>query len=177
MKEKVVFLDRDGVINNGIIRNGKSYPPESLSEFSYTDGIVDLLIFLKKKGYLLIICTNQPDVRTGKQSLGIVESFHKKILNDLPIDDIYACYHVDEDKCDCRKPLPGLLKEANEERDISYEKSFMIGDRWKDIDAGKSLGCTTIFIDYGLNEKKSDDSDFTFTSVAGLREKVKDIFV
>jgi D-glycero-D-manno-heptose 1,7-bisphosphate phosphatase len=172
-KKKAVFLDRDGVINHGIIREGKSFPPSSLEEFSYTDGIKELLNILKEKEYILIICTNQPDVRTRKQTLEVVESFHNKILHDLPIDDIYTCYHTDEDKCDCRKPLPGLLKMSLKKWDIDFNNSFMIGDRWKDIDAGKDLGCKTIFIDYGLDEKKSLNSDFVFNSLIEILENTE----
>ena len=81
-------------------------------------------------------------------------------LNEIPLDDIFVCYHDDKDNCDCRKPKPGLLLEAGKKWNVDFKKSFMIGDRWRDIEAGKNLGCKTIFLDYKYNETKPKKSSF-----------------
>ena len=155
MKQKTaVFLDRDGVINHAFVRDGKSYPPQTMGEFTLIAGVIEACEQLKAAGYLLIIVTNQPDVSTGKQEESVVCQMHDHLRKALPIDDIYVCYHVDADGCECRKPKPGMLVEAAKEYDIDLPHSFMVGDRWKDIDAGDACGCQTFFIDYNYKEKK-----------------------
>lgn len=149
---KAVFLDRDGVLNKAIIRNGKPYPPATLEEFEVVEGVPEALLRLKALGYLLIGATNQPDVARGTTSKAFVETVHARLLNELPLLEMKVCYHDDADNCPCRKPLPGLLVEAAKEHKIDLSKSFMIGDRWKDIDAGKNAGCQTIWINQGYAE-------------------------
>jgi transaldolase len=149
---QAIFLDRDGVINRAIVRDGKPYPPAGLDELEILQDVPLALRKLKEAGYRLIVVTNQPDVARGKQSKSVVEQIHKKLFDVLPIDDILVCYHDDSDQCDCRKPAPGLLFRAAKQYDIDLNSSFMIGDRWRDIQAGQSAGCTTIWIDCHYDE-------------------------
>jgi D-glycero-D-manno-heptose 1,7-bisphosphate phosphatase len=149
---KAVFLDRDGVINQARVRNGKPYPPQSQDELKIIEGIPESLQTLKEAGYLLIGITNQPDVARGKQRREIVESIHKALLSLLPLDEILTCYHDDADECFCRKPKPGLILKAARHYQIDLSSSFMIGDRWRDIEAGNRAGCSTILIDYHYQE-------------------------
>lgn len=164
---RAVFLDRDGVINAGMVRDGKPYPPDSLEDFRLLPGVNDAVVNLHEAGFKLIIVTNQPDVRTGKQKKSIVEAMHRRLLRDLPIDDIRTCYHINEDDCTCRKPKPGMLLEAAEQWNIDLFGSFMVGDRWRDIEAGQAAGCATVFINYGYSEKQPDQPDFVTPSLAG----------
>jgi len=156
---RAVFLDRDGVVNRSIVRDGKPYPPATLKEFTYLPGVEDCIKQLRTAGYLVIIVTNQPDVATGIQKRQVVDLMHSKLYQDKLCDDIKVCYHTDEDRCDCRKPKSGMLLDASREWGISLKKSFMVGDRWRDIEAGKSAGCFTYFIDYQYEEKAPESPD------------------
>jgi len=136
LRAKAVFLDRDGVINLTVFRKGAHRAPADLSEFTYVSGLEPTLEALKSRGYVLIVCTNQPDVARGWQPRAIVDAFHAKIQRDLPVSRIYACYHDDEHDCLCRKPKPGMLVQGSEDFEIDLTQSWMVGDRWKDIEAG-----------------------------------------
>ena len=151
---RAIFLDRDGIINRAIIIRGKPFPPSSMEELEILPGVLNALKELKTMGFLNIVVTNQPDVARGVQRREIVEEIHAALINQLPLDDIMVCYHDDSDNCHCRKPLSGLLLMAAELYDIDLATSFMVGDRWRDIEAGKNAGCQTILIDYNYEEKK-----------------------
>lgn len=150
---RAVFLDRDGVLNEVVLREGKPYPPDSLSDFRLIPLVDECLADLKRKGFLLIVVTNQPDVARGKQTKAAVEEMHTFLASRLPIDDTYVCYHDDADGCDCRKPSPGLLLEAARKHGIAMKESFLIGDRWRDVEAGRRAECKTLFINNGYSEK------------------------
>lgn len=152
MTHRAVFLDRDGILNEAIIQNGKPYPPRFLEEFSIIPGISERLEKLKKNGFFLIGVTNQPDVSRRITTRDFVNTLNTLILHKLPIDEIFVCFHDDRDGCDCRKPLPGLFYQARDRYGIRLENSYMIGDRWRDIESGTGAGCKTIFVDYGYQE-------------------------
>ncbi len=164
-KNKAVFLDRDGVINQGIIRDGKPYPPDTIEQFKLINGVKEAILALKKSGYKLIVTTNQPDVAQGKQKKEVIEAMHELLNQWLPIDSIKVCFHTDVDDCKCRKPKPGMITDAAKELSIDLTQSFMVGDRWRDIEAGQAAGCQCLFIDYGYNEKKPTGE---FTKVEDL---------
>ena len=149
-----VFLDRDGVLNRAVVRDGKPYPPASLKELEILPNVASALRDLKAHGFAVYIITNQPDVARGNQTRETIEAMHKSLAASLPIDDIFVCYHDDTDNCECRKPKPGLLFEAQRKYNLDLAQSYMVGDRWRDIDAGHAAGCTTILIDYGYRERK-----------------------
>jgi len=153
-ERRAVFLDRDGVINQVFVRDGKSYPPQNLQQLQVLPGVKEALEKLKSAGYLLIVVTNQPDVARGNQTREQVEEFHRALRQQfgLPIDDFRVCYHDDRDGCECRKPLPGMLTAAAGEYGLNLGSSFMIGDRWRDVEAGRRAGCRTIFLDHGYTE-------------------------
>jgi len=155
-KHRAVFLDRDGVINRAFVRDGKPVPPPTLQELEVLPGVPEALRELKQHGYELLVVTNQPDVGRGKQSRQALDAMHKLLSDRLPIDDILVCTHSDADKCDCRKPLPGMLLEAARKHNVDLAASFMVGDRWRDIEAGYNAGCKTILIDYGYSERPPD---------------------
>lgn len=153
-KNKAVFLDRDGVLNNAIMKQGKAYPPASLAELTIADDVQKALQILKSAGFLLIGATNQPDVARGTIPKSLVEAINAKLMSTLPLDEIRVCYHDDADNCECRKPLAGLLTQAAKEHNIDLLESIMIGDRWKDIEAGQNADCKTIWIDHQYQEKR-----------------------
>jgi D-glycero-D-manno-heptose 1,7-bisphosphate phosphatase len=163
---QAVFLDRDGVINRAFIRNGTPYPPYTLDEVEILPGVFNALSALKVAGFILIIVTNQPDVARGKQLRKTVEDINNYLLTTLPLDACYTCYHDNADACGCRKPLPGSLLAAAKEHGIQLNQSYMIGDRWRDMEAGLSAGCTSIFIDYGYQEKQPDYVDCRVDSLS-----------
>ncbi len=156
--QRAVFLDRDGVLNHAIIREGCPYPPSSLEELRIVPGAAAALRRLKDAGFLLIVVTNQPDVGRGTQSREAVDQLNSAVQAELPLDGFYVCFHDGADGCDCRKPKPGLLVRAARERNIDLRRSFMIGDRWRDIDAGASAGCGTVLINYHYDERAPDNA-------------------
>ena len=152
-KTRAVFLDRDGVLNRAVLRNGKPHPPPTVAELQLTPDAKDALESLRAKGYTLVVVTNQPDVSRGIASRETVDEINRKMASLLPLDDIYVCPHSDEDHCDCRKPKAGLLQQAARRHDIDLAASFMVGDRWRDVEAGQNAGCRTILIDDGYDER------------------------
>lgn len=151
-----MFLDRDGVVNHAVIREGKPYPPSSVDELQIVGDAADALGRLHDAGLLLIVVTNQPDVARGKQKRDEVEAINDRVSSELPVDDVMVCYHDDAARCYCRKPNPGSLLEAAARHRIDLRNSFMVGDRWRDVEAGQRAGCTSLFIDYEYSERKPD---------------------
>lgn len=156
-----IFLDRDGVLIRSQIINGKPYPAPSLADVQILPYVAEALSLFKEHELLLIVVTNQPDVATGKTPKRVVIEINNFLLTKLALDDIYTCFHHDADHCLCRKPLPGLINSATEKYNIDLSKSFMIGDRWRDIEAGVNAGVKTIFIDYGYQEKQPIQMDYS----------------
>ncbi len=143
---RAVFLDRDGVLNRAVQRDGRPFVPSSLDELQILPGVDEALGRLRAAEFLLIGATNQPDVARGLVSRESVEAIHEFMRKRLPLDDMRVCYHVDADRCACRKPQPGMMFAAAVARQIQLHRSYMIGDRWRDIGAGKAAGCTTILV-------------------------------
>jgi D-glycero-D-manno-heptose 1,7-bisphosphate phosphatase len=158
---RAVFLDRDGVINEVVVRDGKPYPPATIDEFKILRGVPGALEKLDKAGFLLIVVTNQPDVARGMQRRDVVEAMHQRLREQLPLDDIKVCYEVESPKSLCYKPKPGMLLEAAQEHMIDLSSSYMVGDRWRDVGCGRAAGCFTIFIERGYSEELRDAPDAT----------------
>ncbi len=165
MVNRAIFLDRDGVINANVKRDGQPVAPTMLADFQFIPGVREAIFQLKSAGFAIIVVTNQPDVATGRTPRETVEAMHAKILEHLPVDDIKTCYHVDADSCACRKPKPGMLLQVKAERGIELSQSYLIGDRWRDIEAGRAAGCLTILVDYGYQQSSLSTPDKTVTSV------------
>ncbi|MEP6669084.1 MAG: HAD-IIIA family hydrolase [Chthoniobacter sp.] len=167
-RQRAVFLDRDGVINRPVVREGKPYPPATLAEFALLPGVEEACTRLKAAGWLLIVATNQPDVGRGTQRREEVEAMHAAMCAQLPIDRVEVSYDPGQGQpSEFRKPAPGMLLRAAREMDIDLAQSWMVGDRWRDIDCGAAAGCRTIFIDYDYDEKLRALPDFR---AAGLLE-------
>jgi D-glycero-D-manno-heptose 1,7-bisphosphate phosphatase len=167
-----VFLDRDGVLNRTEVRNGRPYAPTKLAEFEFLPDVHEALHRLDAAGAILVVATNQPDVGKGKVPHSILEAMHDRILDETPVIDIRVCYHTDRHECDCRKPKPGMLRAAAEQHQIDLSRSYMVGDRWRDVSAGVAAGCKTIFIDYQYDETGPDLPDITVTSLLEASEVI-----
>lgn len=168
MENRAVFLDRDGVLNIAFVRHGKPYPPLRIQELVIMPGIITALRNLKSAGFILIVVTNQPDVSRGLISIKDVELINSELKKFLPVDEFKSCFHDDRDHCFCRKPLPGALMQASIEHKINLKESYMVGDRWRDIAAGRAAGCKTIFIDYGYKEERPEKPDFVLANAAEI---------
>jgi D-glycero-D-manno-heptose 1,7-bisphosphate phosphatase len=164
---RAVFLDRDGVLNRSVVRDGKAYPPDSVETLEILPGVPEALAALKAAGFLLLVVTNQPDVSKGIQTVNGVEAIHKRLRAELPLDDIFVCYHDEADACDCRKPAAGMLLRAAARYGLYLPFCFMVGDRWRDVDAGHRAGCRSILVDYGYAERgPSREPDATVRSLS-----------
>jgi len=163
--KRAVFLDRDGVINRAIVRNGRPFPPAIITQLEVLPGVSEALEKLHAANYLLIVVTNQPDVARGTAKREDIEEMNAHLSSQLPIDQFITCYHDSSDGCNCRKPLPGSILDAAKEHQIDLSKSFMVGDRWRDIEAGAAAGCKTFFVNYRYSEKIPDTPDFIVSSL------------
>lgn len=172
---RAVFLDRDGVVNQSVVRNNKPYPPVSVESLVILPGVTRAIALFKDAGLPVFVVTNQPDVAKGIQKREVVEAINNELQRLLSFDEIFACFHDDPDECDCRKPRPGMLLQAAKKYNIDLSRSFLVGDRWRDISAGHAVNCTTFFIDYGYDEPKSPLADFNVHSLFEASLKIMEI--
>ncbi|HXQ82333.1 MAG TPA: HAD family hydrolase [Opitutaceae bacterium] len=158
-----VFLDRDGTLNVQVIRGGKPFSPGKLGEFHLFDGVAEACRALKAAGFLLVVATNQPEVGRGTISKAVVEAMHRRLRKLIPeIDRVEACYDAGRgEESRRRKPEPGMLLDAAHELGIDLARSWMVGDRWRDVDCGKRAGVKTVFIDFRYSEKFNSPPDYT----------------
>jgi D-glycero-D-manno-heptose 1,7-bisphosphate phosphatase len=164
-----VFLDRDGVINRAVTKLGRPHPPKNIEDLEILPGVPEALKELHGLGFALIVVTNQPDVARGTQRRSVVEAMNESLMRRLPLHDCKVCYHDDIDRCECRKPKPGLLLMAAAEHGLDLRASVLVGDRWRDIAAARNAGCRSILIDYAYDEPEAIEPD---VRVASLREAV-----
>jgi len=164
-RRRAVFLDRDGVINRTVVRGGRPYPPPNVATLELLPGVAEAMARLHEAGYRLVVVTNQPDIARGTQDRSVVDAMHAWIAAALPVDEFCVCVHDDDDQCDCRKPKPGMLRGAAESAGVDLAASFMVGDRWRDIEAGRAAGCRTVFIDHEYSERRPDAPDVTVRSL------------
>ncbi len=162
---RAVFLDRDGVINANLERDGRPVAPTTLEDFRILPGVEDAVRRLKERGYLVIVVTNQPDVANGLTERSTVDAMHGVIRARLLIDDIRICFHNDAAGCDCRKPKPGLILAAAAAHGIDLARSYVVGDRWRDVAAGRAAGCCTIFVDYSYRQDGPNFPDMVVKSL------------
>jgi len=170
---RAVFLDRDGVLIRNEIRNGRPYAITDGEPVEIIAGVKEACASLAAAGFLLIMITNQPDVATGRTSLGFVESTNAYLARELGLDDVQVCLHSDEAGCECRKPKAGMILAAAAKFNIDLPASIMVGDRWRDIEAGKRAGCRTILIDYGYLDRQAPPSDHVAKSLLAAAEWIR----
>lgn len=150
---RAVFLDRDGVLNEVVYRSGQAASPRSLEEFRLVEGTVGPLRRLRAAGYRLFVVTNQPDVARGLLDGAALRAMNDRLTQALPVERVLACTHDDPEGCLCRKPRPGMLLEVAHSERIDLSASFMVGDSWKDIEAGEAAGCTSILLRRDYNRE------------------------
>ena len=160
-RRRAVFLDRDGVLNEAVVRAGTPYPPQSPDEVVVVPGIAAACDALRRRGMVLVVVTNQPDVARGRQSPSGVAAINSVLREKVTVDAVYVCPHDNDDACPCRKPKPGMLLAAARDLnlDLDLNQSFMVGDRWSDIAAGQGAGCRTVYIDSGYQERGAEAPD------------------
>jgi D-glycero-D-manno-heptose 1,7-bisphosphate phosphatase len=162
-----VFLDRDGTLNVQVIRDGHPFAPQTVEEFQLFPEVPAACRALKAAGFALVVATNQPDVGRGTQSQAVVEAMHARLQQLVPeIDRIEVSYDPGREPSRRRKPEPGMLLDAADALGLDLARSWMVGDRWRDIDCGKRAGVRTVFIDFGYDEKLDAPPDFTAKNFA-----------
>ena len=157
-RRRAVFLDRDGVLVETLVRDNRAFAPLSLSEFRLVAEATAQVARLREAGLLPIVFTNQPDVGRGRLSLETLDAMHARLRETVAVEDIFVCTHDSEAACECRKPKPGLLRAAAEKWAVDLEQSFVVGDRWQDIEAGRAVGCYTVLIERPYSENPAADA-------------------
>jgi D-glycero-D-manno-heptose 1,7-bisphosphate phosphatase len=142
MLEKVVFLDRDGVIN----RDSSDYI-KTWEEFEFLPGSLEALAELARNGFNVIVITNQSIIGRGMADLETLFRIHRRMSETITahggrIHDLFFCPHLPGDGCDCRKPAPGLIFRARDIHDIELSRAVMVGDSAKDIECARNAGCS-----------------------------------
>ena len=164
-KRHAVFMDRDGVINRVVLRDGKYVSPRTIQQFRWVPHILEAIMKLKDSSFYVFVITNQPDISRKKMSLKTLGKMSELMRSYLPIDDIQICPHDSTDNCLCRKPRPGMIMDLADKWNVDLKSSFVFGDSWKDMEAGKASGCTTILMQTNYN--KETESHFKVRTVLG----------
>ena len=164
---RAVFLDRDGVLNRAILRDGKPYPPARVQELRVLAGVREACQALHEAGFVLVMVTNQPDIARGRAQERDVAEINRLLRRYLQLEDARVCPHDDAAECSCRKPKPGLLLAAARDWDIDLPASYLVGDRWRDVEAAQRAGCRAVFVNRGYRERRPDAP---YLEVHSLRE-------
>ena len=167
---KAFFLDRDGIINVPIISNQKPFSPRKVEDFHLHPSIKKIFQKLREHKFMIIVCTNQPDITRRLMLQEQLDNMHKIITEHLQPDAIYVCPHDNCDQCNCRKPRPGMILRASEEFSIDLKKSYVLGDRSSDVQAATAAGCFSIFLDYNYLEPKPAQADYIITNLEEILE-------
>lgn len=169
---RAVFLDRDGVLNRTEVRGGAPRPPATLAELQLLPGVPEALRLLAAEGLRLVVVTNQPDVARGATRAEEVEAIHAHLMATLPLDAVFACFHDEADGCSCRKPRPGMLQAAAAAHGIELDRSFMVGDRWRDVEAGRAAGCETYLLEQPWSEPGRCSPDHTVPDLLSAAREI-----
>jgi D-glycero-D-manno-heptose 1,7-bisphosphate phosphatase len=143
---RAVFLDRDGVLNEMVRRDGERGSPRRVEEFRVVAGAPAAVARLRARGFVVFVVTNQPDLARGRVTPSEMDRIMSRLLSVVALDDVALCPHDDADACTCRKPKPGMLQALAERWQVDLGESFMVGDTWKDVAAGRAAGCRTVLI-------------------------------
>jgi D-glycero-D-manno-heptose 1,7-bisphosphate phosphatase len=148
-----VFLDRDGVLNDSVVRDGVPRPPHSVAEFRLLPGVVEACASLRAAGFALIVVTNQPDIARGALAREALDAINARLAELVELDEVCVCPHDDGDNCECRKPRPGMLLDAGKRLSLDMGSSVCVGDRWRDVEAANGAGVTAVHVDRGYGEE------------------------
>jgi D-glycero-D-manno-heptose 1,7-bisphosphate phosphatase len=172
-RRQAIFLDRDGVLIRSALRDGRPVAVTCADEVEILDGVEEACSAFAKLGFLLVMITNQPDIARKCISEKFVHDTNSRLKRLLALDAVELCPHDDGDGCDCRKPKPGLITRAAQRLSINLTSSIVVGDRWRDIEAGKRAGCRTILVDWGHDEDKGVKPDHIVTSLLDAVELIR----
>lgn len=164
MVNRAIFLDRDGVINEPIVRNGKPYAPRKFVDFVLLPDVELAINEMVSMGFLVFVVTNQPDIGNGLVDPLEIEKMHQ-LVGDLKINQIYMCPHSQIEYCSCRKPKPGMIWRARDEHNIVLQSSYLVGDRKTDMEAAMNAGCLSVFVDRGYTESIDVEANYTCKSL------------
>ena len=162
VEARAVFLDRDGVLNKLVERDGQTGSPRTLAEFALVQNAPADVARLRAAGFHVFVVTNQPDVRRGRMQRSEMDSMLACVREALDVQDVRACTHDDADNCACRKPKDGMLRDLAQQWRVDLTRSFMVGDTWRDMQAGKSAQCTTILV----GSESIDNADMRAASLS-----------
>ena len=151
MLKPAVFLDRDGVLVKPVLRDGIPFAPLRWEDFEILRGAADAVRTLHSAGFLTIVVTNQPEVRRGTLDPALLEAFHQRLREAMPLDDIRSCCHDDRDQCECRKPKPGMILDGARRHGADLARSYIVGDTDRDVEAARAAGVPLILIDAPYN--------------------------
>lgn len=172
--KRAVFLDRDGVLNRAEVRDGRPFPPSPLQDVVMLPGAEDACRRLAEAGWSLFVVTNQPDIARGTSTRQEVDAINELVVAGLPVTDVLVCPHDDAAACRCRKPLPGMLLDVAARWNVDLAESVMVGDRWRDIEAGRQAGVRTILVDYGYAEELRSAPDHVVATLAEAADLLLD---
>lgn len=175
MKDRAIFLDRDGVLIRNHVRDGRPHAITFGDAVEILPGVKEACAALAKLGYRLVMISNQPDVATGATPRIFVEETNARLAGELKLDDVHVCFHDDNAACSCRKPKPGMLLEAAKHLDLDLSRSFVIGDRWRDMAAGRTAGCRTIFVNCNYREPMQEPVDVVVSSLAEAVQWIREL--
>lgn len=160
-----MFLDRDGtLITAPTSDDGMPGAVRDSGQLELTKGAAKFCAALREAGVPLFMATNQPDVSRGLVARYTVEQINQILATTLEITAVAVCW-ADDDSDPCRKPNPGMLLDLAETHGIDLAASVMIGDRWRDVEAGQAAGTATVFIDRGYQERPPDSPDLTVREI------------
>jgi len=163
---RAVFLDRDGVLNEPVVVAGRPLPPDSVADLVLTPGVEEACAELRRAGFLLILVTNQPDIARGMRDRATVDAINEELRVRLRLDDVLVCPHDDMDGCACRKPRPGMILEGAARWRVNLGGSVMVGDRWRDVEAGRGAGCRTVLLARDYDERRPAGADHVTDTLA-----------
>lgn len=144
--KSAIFLERDGILNLCRVERGQQVSPRTLDEFKVNADALAPLQQLKDAGFLLLATTNQPGISRGYLSRRELDLMHIVLRKKLPLDDLLMCTHDEMDHCNCRKPHPGLIREAAFKHHLDLDRCFVVSDKWQDAQAAHNAGCISLLL-------------------------------
>jgi D-glycero-D-manno-heptose 1,7-bisphosphate phosphatase len=171
---KNIFLDRDGIINDVILRNAKVESPRRFSEFNIRHEFADFYNKIADGNYNLFVISNQPEIARRNMDIKELERMTDQLNASFGFKEISYCTHDDSDNCDCRKPKPGMITSLLNKHNLEKEDSIIIGDSSKDINAGKNAGIKTVILQTDYNRESNIEADFTVNSLSEILLIIKE---
>jgi D-glycero-D-manno-heptose 1,7-bisphosphate phosphatase len=165
-----VIIERDGILNKVKTERNQPVSPLTLDEFQINQDAIEPVRELKAAGFLVIVTTNQPGLSRGYQSRRELDLMHTILRRQFPIDDLFLCPHDEMDRCPCRKPKPGLIKEAIWKWQLDMDRSFVVSDKWQDAQAAHVVGCTSMLLKSPWNGQ--GHHDFVLPDISALATKI-----